>query len=394
MKTILLFTSSFPFGKQETFLENEIVHLSKQFHIHLLPSYYNQNDTAVRELPDHVTYSVPILPRRKVFWLLQSLLSWSHLRTELNELVFLIKTKRVTFRNLFKLLNSTTHLRVFRRRIQKEDLRRYDILYFYWCNATSTRLPDHLQNVFIRIHGGEINTRRHEGFIPYLSETTHTAHTYLPISNDAADMLLRANPEAHYETHRLGTFQNLSTNVEPAQEAQQIQLVSCSSLIDLKRVHLIVEALRDTSKPIAWTHFGDGPLLNTISALSQTLPETVSCEFKGRVSNAEVHLFYQETHVDLFVNVSSTEGVPVSIMEAMSYGIPAFATNVGGVRELVTDQTGYLVEKDFEPTELSRCIEGIRDQQEKRDASRRFWAKHYDGATNYRKLLELFNQRG
>ena len=36
----------------------------------------------------------------------------------------------------------------------------------------------------------------------------------------------------------------------------------------------------------------------------------------------------QPYHV--FLNVSSSEGVPVSIIEAMSFGIPCIATNVGG----------------------------------------------------------------
>jgi len=40
--------------------------------------------------------------------------------------------------------------------------------------------------------------------------------------------------------------------------------------------------------------------------------------------------YYASNPVDVFINTSSSEGLPVSIMEAMSFGIPVIATNVGG----------------------------------------------------------------
>ncbi len=52
---------------------------------------------------------------------------------------------------------------------------------------------------------------------------------------------------------------------------------------------------------------------------------------RGGISNAEVFQFYRDNKVDLFVNASTSEGLPVSIMEAISFGIPSIATNVGGL---------------------------------------------------------------
>lgn len=42
--------------------------------------------------------------------------------------------------------------------------------------------------------------------------------------------------------------------------------------------------------------------------------------------------------------MSDSEGIPVSIMEAMSFGIPVIARNVGGMSEIVNEENGLLLE--------------------------------------------------
>ena len=52
------------------------------------------------------------------------------------------------------------------------------------------------------------------------------------------------------------------------------------------------------------------------------LRDNIQYEFKGNVSNTELMKQYQNKNYYVFVNVSSSEGIPVSIMEATSFGIP------------------------------------------------------------------------
>jgi colanic acid/amylovoran biosynthesis glycosyltransferase len=76
----------------------------------------------------------------------------------------------------------------------------------------------------------------------------------------------------------------------------------------------------------------------------------------GNVENSKILDFYSENYVDLFINFSEFEGVPVSIMEAQSAGIPVLATKVGGTSEIVSSDNGFLVEKHFDLSETNQCI--------------------------------------
>ena len=77
----------------------------------------------------------------------------------------------------------------------------------------------------------------------------------------------------------------------------------------------------------------------------------------GFQDNEKIMDFYRNNPIDIFINVSTNEGVPVSIMEAISFGIPIIATNVGGTNEIVINNiTGWLVDKDKVEKELPDAL--------------------------------------
>jgi len=140
-----------------------------------------------------------------------------------------------------------------------------------------------------------------------------------------------------------------------------LRLLSCSYAVPVKRLDVLARALEFCGFPVQWTHIGDGPMLEGIKATAQGLPVNVDARFPGHLSNREVLRYYETERVDLFVNVSSSEGLPVSIMEAMSYGVPVLATAVGGVPELVSTDVGYLLEQDATPQQIAGAIRRFRE---------------------------------
>jgi len=95
---------------------------------------------------------------------------------------------------------------------------------------------------------------------------------------------------------------------------------------------------------------GSGVLDGKLKGLSREL----GIESRVRFLGYQEDLYQIYPQIDLFVLTSLEEGLPNSIMEAMSFGKAVVATDVGGVRELVEDGvTGYVVEP--------RDVQGIAD---------------------------------
>ena len=174
-------------------------------------------------------------------------------------------------------------------------------------------------------------------------------------------------------------------------------LVSCSNIIKLKRLHLIIEILRNIHFDIKWVHFGAGDIEEEIKKMAEELPPNVKTVFNGHMKNEEVIEFYKSNPVNLFITTSETEGLPVSIQEAISFGIPVIATNVGGIAEIVNEQTGFLIDKNFKPTVVAEIIEDFKisnkNSKKFREGVRQFWKGSFDAEKNYQLFYEyLINQ--
>ena len=57
--------------------------------------------------------------------------------------------------------------------------------------------------------------------------------------------------------------------------------------------------------------------------------------------------------------MSSSEGIPISMGEAMSYGIPVITTDVGSVGELATPECAVMLPRDIDISETARRLSGI-----------------------------------
>ena len=112
----------------------------------------------------------------------------------------------------------------------------------------------------------------------------------------------------------------------------------------MKRVSLLVEAaavLARRARDVRVVVVGDGPLRGALESQIQALGVGDVVTLAGMQSRDRVRALQQTATASLLV--SSWEGMPVSLLEAMACGCPVVGTDVPGIRDLIEHgRTGLL----------------------------------------------------
>jgi glycosyltransferase involved in cell wall biosynthesis len=169
--------------------------------------------------------------------------------------------------------------------------------------------------------------------------------------------------------------------------------------VPVKRLDLLLEGIAYAARfrpnqKFEWHHLGSGPMSAQLESTAKELKyANLKCFFHGHLPNEEVISFYREYPVDVFMNVSESEGIPVSIMEAQSCGIPVIASAVGGIPEIVWEKHGRLLSTNPTTSEIAEAIFEFLDNRttakQMRFFSRQVWRDRYNAEKNY----QSFSQR-
>ena len=305
------------------------------------------------------------------------------------------------------LLNSFALMQKFQKIASpiEKKFREFQIDYYsYWCDEpimSSAILSS--KNVVSRMHGYDLYTERHKpAYLPFRKAFHDSARKILFISNQGKNYFkskYKVN-EDKLQTLYLGVTNCFQT--PPRNKDSRINLISCSSIIPLKRIQLIADLVKviGASTVVNWIHIGDGSEREKIIAHCRRELEgnnNISYAFLGEMSPAMVMKHYQENFYDFFVNLSETEGLPISIMEANSFQIPAVATNVGGVSEIVSENSGILVDLNPNINHLAlKLRELFTDQteyQRMRKTAYEKWLHYFNGEKNTDKLIEALSNQ-
>lgn len=359
---LLLLTNRYPFGSGEEYLEHEIRHLARRFERIVVLPCMPPNSAAERAVPDNVDvvrYQPPDHRRS-----LPMMLRQGHraLRTRPAHPVHRAYDSYFEGRARAVADAATAGL------VDALQGQVPAVVYSYWFYITA-RIGIELRHrllwdvpVVTRAHGYDVNVPASPvRYLPqrrYLLEGCDQVH---PVSDAATRYLRETYPStaAKVSTRRLGTPEPPSGST--ASRAPFI-VVTCSTIRPLKRLDLVrnaVEILRASGHDVRWTHFGDGPGRH-VDRLHGSQPGSDWIDLRGYVPNAQIFAEYQALAPSVFVNASTSEGVPVSVMEAMACGIPVLATDVGGTRELLgpVDEWG-LLPADLSAEHLAAQVESL-----------------------------------
>jgi glycosyltransferase involved in cell wall biosynthesis len=135
-------------------------------------------------------------------------------------------------------------------------------------------------------------------------------------------------------------------------------IVTVARLVPLKNLRLLIDAVAIVRQRLWDVHLlivGDGPEANALKQHAATHDLADAVTYVGHVAHADTPPFYRTG--DLFALSSDFDNSPNVVLEAMASGLPVVATDVGGVREFVTDGAGGTVVPPRDAPALAEALE-------------------------------------
>lgn len=405
-KCLIVLTNSYPYSSEEAFFEAEVPYLADEFDkIITLAIGLGKDAQKTRKTPDNVdSYNISETSKSvsRALSLLRGAVTTVLPPDKNIDAEAKTSLKKRVFYEYFRARGEREYSQC-KKVLEKYDFSQFDSItvYSYWFFVTAyvaTKVYDSLavncknMKLISRAHGYDVY--RYANSLNYLPMREYFLSRFDNVytcSADGAKHIL----EKHKGYEAKVSHSYLGTEASGVSEMNDdcFHIVSCSRMVELKRIDRIATALslleKENLGKIRWTHIGDGETMEKVRAICAEKLSFMEVNLIGMISNTQVLEFYNNEKIDLLVNVSTTEGLPVSMMEAISFSVPVLATDVGGVSEIIRDGfNGFIIPSDFTDRELADKIKEIilsdkEDRQVMRDNARRFWSENFDSKENY-----------
>lgn len=404
-KRLILLDGYYPYGHGEEFIESEISYVASKFdEIIILPTHLSGSEKITRTVPKNCKV-FPVVQRKKIQQMLYTIPAFT------TGMINYDGWKETLIDLWFSTSVSSLYSQV--KQILKEhsivaESSTSTVIYSYWMfkeAAVAIMLRDKY------FSGNAKAVSRAHRFDVYPQHYIAGHLPARPFIASKIDMLFPISESANHEIHKIKTAQPICSTVSrlgvqastlnaPRTRPAICHFLTCSSLLAVKRLPLIVAAMKELykqqGKSFRWTHIGDsgkgsGRRLDEMvhdAGLSEVFTNM------GRLGNSEVIAEMEDQKYSFLVNYSESEGVPVTIMEAFSCYLPVIAGDVGGIGELVKDQVNGFVDS-YDPTEKSlvkMLIKAMNCSETEYSAlsqnSYETWKNMADARANYQKFTQ------
>lgn len=348
---------------REPFLETELSYLSTYFHkVYLLVPKQPENishtinfklppNVIVAQFNDKPTFIQKLLGLKVIFtyrfWKEISVIKLNYnlkLNRQILKILMSSLIRSLYFAQQIKKFLKSNHIPFHR-----------TTLYTYWCNEYSAgigifRKKYKVAGAFTRVHNWDLYFERADhNYLPLRSFIHKTLDATFVVSEQTKKYILKKIPYIN-EDKLLVNYLGVEKIAEPLlnNKGKKLKILSLAFLGKVKRIDMVVAALEMIENiEIEWHHIGEG---NDHLDLKQYAfnhlfnKSNIRYVITGDIPKKNVYEYLKKEHFDVLINTSSFEGVPVSMMEAMSFSIPVIGTNVGGVSEIIDDgKNGYLL---------------------------------------------------
>jgi len=412
LKQLIIFTGYYPYGiEEESFLRPEIKILNNFFNIIIIPTKkigkLSKIPAGVKVIDDYSNK----FKLNNLTLIIQSVLLiisshfWKEIINNPNFFFNIIELKElisnlVRRNQLFKWLEKNG----------KNFIKPDAILYTFWFGSLTSAILDYKKKhpnlkVITRAHGSDLYEEKVNIF--FRKEAIKVIDGVFLISKNGFDYICKK-----YSLYKNKFYYSPlaieSKNIKSKKSPDNVfRIVSCSFIRPEKRLNFMANCIKELSfiskKKIEWFHIGGnvdlkaGDKLRSLKILTKHSQfNKINFFFLGNMPNTEVLNFYKNQPLDLFLLLSSREGKPVSIMEALSVGLPVISTNVGGVSELIDqNKNGILVQTKDSSKKVANTINALIKNPKLLKSMRREsiikWKKVANHRVNFQEFAKKVN---
>jgi len=148
----------------------------------------------------------------------------------------------------------------------------------------------------------------------------------------------------------------ISNTPQKTKNGETFVIGSSGRIFPIKDYPFMIEVargIREKTNHICFQLAGQGPEQPKIQALVHEHNLEGVFELKGYLE--DISTFYGK--LDLYLNTSVHEGIPMSVLEAMAHGLPVIGPKVGGLAEIIDDGIqGYLLEEKDPKAYAEKCL--------------------------------------
>lgn len=257
------------------------------------------------------------------------------------------------FRSLLSFFSSARRFADFIQRNYPPESGKYTF-YTFWCHYCTTAfalIPNAWKaKIVSRAHGYDIFDHRVTYRSHYLRRQTFKRLTALyPQSSDGAGYIISQYPFIADKTsvQFLGNTRIYRATNPPA-DSDEITFCTVARFHPVKRLPQTAALLSRLAAAhpehrFRWILIGDGSDRPAIEQEREQAPSNLTVELRGQMDNADIQHLYATRHIDFFLLLSSSEGTPIALCEALAYGIPIVASHVGGMPILLGSEKPGLV---------------------------------------------------
>ncbi|MDO5024958.1 MAG: glycosyltransferase [Trueperella sp.] len=407
-RLVVLLTSIYPFDSGEEFIEGEIEYLAASVErVIVIPVHTPSPKEQTRQVPPNVevrTIGEFIDLRTQLTTAINTVLSSP-------PMLFLHSPKKYLIETRFA-GSARTRFEGVRRALADVDFHEYDsvVFYAYWLVKTAAVAVwmrdgiDHPNAKAVsRAHRSDLySDYAWANHLPARKFLVSSLDMIYPISNDGKRELIEKNG-AEGDRVVVQRLASKAITETPRKRPSRTHLVSVSSIIPVKRLDLAANAVAEAIRrgvDLQWTHVGDsGPeSLQWLRGEIEKLGISKNVDIKGRLTNDATMQLLKSTDFTALMNTSSSEGVPVSIMEAIGSSLPVLCTNVGGSGELIKDGfNGWLLDVEMGASEIADRIAQIdtisnQKYEEMSRAARDTWERLCKPDHNYPRFATMLQE--